>query len=67
MNRVSIRMIPNTPASCPMLDCPYNQNESCDTPRVNKGNSDAFCHSMGNADMLDSLLGLPIGRKEQQQ
>lgn len=58
-NRVLLRHLPNTPHSCAERDCVYRESESgeCDNPRINKGNSDAFCHKRNNKTVLEWLTG----------
>lgn len=39
-----------------MVLCPYARRGRCDTPRTNKGNSDAACHRMPNKTLLGLLV-----------
>lgn len=62
MIRVSKYSIPNEQSRCPRTTCAYNSHSrgcfdggTCDEPRINKGNSDADCHSMSNKDLLALL------------
>jgi hypothetical protein len=41
--RMKKSMLPMTPHNCQQRDCVYNDDGICDNPRINKGNSDAFC------------------------
>lgn len=55
--RTSIYAIPAAPTPCRKPGhCVYrDENEICDEPRINKGNSDAACHGMSNKDLLELL------------
>lgn len=54
MIRVQRRSLPDTPRSCPKR-CIYAVAGVCDMPRINKGNSDAYCHTRGNKAVLSWL------------
>ena len=55
--RTSIYAIPNSPTRCLLKrECVYRDHEGvCDEPRINKGNSDAACHTMSNKALLELL------------
>lgn len=62
--RVSIRQIPCWPQFCAVSGCVYRDRAGvCDEPRINKGNSDARCHSMLNKELL-ALLTAAGGQDE---
>jgi hypothetical protein len=52
MSRVSKFSLPSWPSACSKSVCVYNTDGVCDNVRINKGNSDAACHSMNNKDVL---------------
>ena len=56
MNRVQRSKIPALPMVCKIKKpCVYRVNLICDEPRINKGNSDATCHKMGNKNLIEHL------------
>ncbi len=60
-SRVQSHMLPNSWTQCQTRRCVYNTGGLCDMPRINKGNSDAACHRMGNAALfawLEPVTGL---------
>lgn len=57
MSRVSIYAISMKPMRCVLsAPCVYRENGVCDSPRTNKGNSDAACFKMSNRDLRDTWL-----------
>lgn len=50
-SRVSKRALPTSPAPCPKT-CVYAVKGMCDIPRINKANSDSYCHKKNNKDVL---------------
>lgn len=57
MTRIPRHHLPDTMVKCGVpKSCPYmNSVGYCDDPRINKGNSDAACHRMGNRELLEYL------------
>ena len=55
MKRLGRFDIPDMPTECRMNSCVYCENGNCDTPRINKGNGDAKCHSWGIRKLLTSM------------
>ena len=55
--RVSKYALPCAPTKCVVGGyCVYRDEQGvCDEPRINKGNGDAKCHRMGNAELLKYL------------
>lgn len=55
--KVSKMKLPDTLTRCAVpRACPYMDSiGNCDAPRTAKGNSDAACHRMGNAELLEYL------------
>lgn len=53
VSRVQMTALPSGPAPCPLLaHCVYRDADwMCDSPQTNKGNGDARCHSVSNAQM----------------
>lgn len=59
--RMPLRLMPNTAHHCPKLDCIYNgltQRSICDNPRINKGNSDAYCFKLNNITVYQWLTNI---------
>lgn len=54
--RLQVTDLPNATVDCDITPCVYNMAGKCDTPRVNKGNSDASCHRMSNKDLIRDHL-----------
>ena len=52
--RIQKSALPNKPTRC-LMGCVYAEDETCDAPRTNKGNSDACCHKASNRDLLAAL------------
>lgn len=59
--KVSKTDIPLRSVQCPMNSCPYQRHlaGTCDSPRTNRGNSDAACHRINPVGVL-TVLKLPI-------
>lgn len=57
--RITLRFLPSTPTPYPKSDCVYNDKRFCDSPQVNKGNSDAACFRVSNKSILAFLM-LPV-------
>lgn len=58
MSRTSLYAVPIKPMRCSFPKaCPYHHRpgDVCDSPRTNKGNSDASCHRMNNRDLIGYL------------
>jgi hypothetical protein len=50
--------LPNKATFCiygELRRCVYHVDGSCDSPRINKGNSDARCHRLSNKALLKLL------------
>ena len=47
--------LPSEPTACP-LPCVYKHG-GCDSPRINKVNSDSACNSISNRALLEILKG----------
>jgi hypothetical protein len=59
--RTQNRDIPKYPVECEFVKCVYNKNHICDSPRINKRNSDAVCHKMSNGHIIVRLkIPLPM-------
>jgi hypothetical protein len=55
---VTKNSIPKTPTKCPVGECVYNGESMagvCDDPRINRGNSDAKCHTMKPIELVEIL------------
>jgi hypothetical protein len=46
--------IPTKPTKC-ALNCVYNKDGICDCPRINRDNSDSFCHKLTPRKLLTNL------------
>ena len=57
--RISLHSLPNSPTPCPKGHCIYNEAGICDSPQINKGNSDAACFRMSNKSVITFLM-LPV-------
>lgn len=62
--RVQKTALPDDVSYCAVMrHCVYRDGHGyCETPRTNKGNSDAACHKMGNGmlvKMLEPIKRLP--------
>jgi hypothetical protein len=57
MTRIRKRMLPMNPHVCSVArHCVYRSAAAvCDEPQINKGNSDAACHRLGNRELLTML------------
>lgn len=54
--RVQLHQIPRDWCACRVAaSCVYRVEGNCDTPRINKGNSDAACYRFSNAATLKNL------------
>ena len=56
--RVQVSDLPNRPVYCASILCVYNAGHPgrmCDMPRINKGNSDALCHTESNKSLLKRI------------
>lgn len=49
--------LPTKRTYCLVTACVYNEDNHCDDPAINKGNSDAECHKLTNKQVLE-VLGL---------
>jgi hypothetical protein len=61
-SRVSKAMLPASKCLCRVNNwCVYRSKyDSCDNPRINKGNSDAACWRLSNKALLAVLITLPV-------
>ncbi len=57
--RITLSSLPSSQTPCPKDHCIYNEAGCCDSPQINKGNSDAACFRMGNKSVLAFMM-LPI-------
>ena len=61
-SRVTRAMLPASKCLCRVNNwCVYRSKyDSCDNPRINKGNSDAACWRLSNKALLTVLITLPV-------
>lgn len=61
MSRMQRSELPSTSVRCELgKGCVYRVGGLCDEPAINKGNSDAACHKMGNRALYEVLEPLEI-------
>lgn len=62
--RTSQHSIPDSARNCLIYgECVYRKNGVCDTPRTNKGNSDALCFSENNTFVVANLAPIDRNRR----